>query len=45
MAITFTQEELLEFNAATAKIVVQGERLRKGLLALSDVEAPPKRQR
>jgi hypothetical protein len=30
-------------NAAASKIVVHGDRLRPGLLALSDVEAQPKR--
>jgi aryl-alcohol dehydrogenase-like predicted oxidoreductase len=40
--VRFTPDELREFNAATSKIVVQGARLRKGLLELSDVEAPLK---
>jgi aryl-alcohol dehydrogenase-like predicted oxidoreductase len=37
--VEFTPEELREFNSAISKIKVHGERLRKGLLELSDVEA------
>jgi aryl-alcohol dehydrogenase-like predicted oxidoreductase len=40
--VRFSPEELQEFNAASLRIVVHGERLRKGLLELSDIEAPPK---
>ena len=41
--VAFSAADLQEFDAAAAKIVVHGERLRPGLLALSEVEAPPKR--
>lgn len=37
--VTFTPEELSEFNTALAAIDVQGARLRDGLLQMSDVEA------
>lgn len=40
LKVAFSPDELREFNAAASKIVVHGERLRKGLLELSDVEAP-----
>jgi hypothetical protein len=40
MSVEFTPDELRELNAAASKIEVHGERLRKGLLELSDVEAP-----
>jgi aryl-alcohol dehydrogenase-like predicted oxidoreductase len=40
MAVKFTPEELREFNAATSKIEVHGERLRKELLVMSGREAP-----
>lgn len=40
--VEFTPGELREFNAAVAKIEIHGARLRKGLLELSDVEAPLK---
>jgi aryl-alcohol dehydrogenase-like predicted oxidoreductase len=43
LSVKFTADELREFNTAADKIVVHGERLRKGLLALSGVEAPPKK--
>lgn len=42
MAVKFTPEELRGLNAAAAKIVVQGERLRKGLLEMSGRDAPLK---
>lgn len=42
LAVNFTADELREFNAAADDIVVHGERLREGLLALSGVEAPMK---
>ncbi|WP_413728140.1 aldo/keto reductase [Sodalis sp. RH19] len=41
-AIRFTPNELRELNAAVASVKIQGDRLSKGVLALSDVEAPPK---
>nr|WP_199175619.1 aldo/keto reductase [Telmatospirillum siberiense] len=41
--VSFSAAELQAFNAEASKIVVHGERLRPGLLMLSDVEAPPKR--
>ena len=44
LSVKFTPGELREFNAASAKIVVHGERLRKGLLEMSGREAPPKNQ-
>ena len=42
LAVKFTPSELRELNAAASKIVVHGERLRKGLLEMSGREAPPK---
>jgi len=42
--VEFSPEEFREFNAAVAKIEIHGARLRKGLLELSDVEAPIKGQ-
>lgn len=42
LAIRFTPEELNAFDTALAGIEIHGARLRKGLLELSDVEAPPK---
>lgn len=42
LAIRFSPAELSELNTASSKIVVQGERLRKGLLEMSGREAPPK---
>lgn len=41
--VVFTAQELQELNAAVSKIVIHGERLRKELLVLSQLEAPPKR--
>lgn len=43
IAVEFSPEELREFNTAVSKIKIHGERLRKGLLELSDVEAPLKK--
>lgn len=43
LAIKFTPEEFRELNAAAAKIVVRGERLRKELLVMSGREAPLKK--
>jgi aryl-alcohol dehydrogenase-like predicted oxidoreductase len=40
MAVKFIPEELREFNVATSKIEVHGERLRKELLVMSGREAP-----
>lgn len=40
MAVDFTAEELRELNDATSRIVVQGDRLREGLLEMSGREAP-----
>lgn len=45
VSIRFTAEELRELNAAVAKIVVHGDRLRNGLLEMSGREAPPKNQK
>ena len=42
LAIRFTPEELNAFDTALAGIEIHGARLRKGLLELSDVEAPAK---
>lgn len=42
VTITFTPEELVEFNTAVSAITVHGERLRKELLVMSGREAPPK---
>ncbi|MFL9826256.1 aldo/keto reductase [Rhodoplanes sp. SY1] len=41
--VVFTAQELQELNAAVSKVVIHGERLRKELLVLSQLEAPPKR--
>lgn len=38
--VDFSPEELKQFNAALSKIEVHGDRLRKGLLEMSNVEAP-----
>jgi hypothetical protein len=43
MSVEFAPDELRESNTAASKIEVHGKRLRKGLLELSDVEAPPKK--
>ncbi len=42
IAIKFAPEELRELNASASRIVVRGERLRKGLLEMSGREAPLK---
>lgn len=42
LAVNFTPGELRELNAAASRIVVHGERLRKGLLEMSGQEAPLK---
>jgi aryl-alcohol dehydrogenase-like predicted oxidoreductase len=42
LSVKFTPGELREFNSAASKIVVNGERLRKGLLEMSGREAPDK---
>jgi aryl-alcohol dehydrogenase-like predicted oxidoreductase len=41
--ITFTASELPELNQEASAIQIQGARLPDGVLALSDLEAPPKR--
>jgi aryl-alcohol dehydrogenase-like predicted oxidoreductase len=42
-AVRFTPTELSELNAAVSAIEVQGARLPAGVLAMSDVEAPPRK--
>lgn len=42
-AVLFTPAELSELNAAVSAIEVQGARLPAGVLAMSGVEAPPKK--
>jgi aryl-alcohol dehydrogenase-like predicted oxidoreductase len=42
VAIQFTPSELAELNAAAAAIEIQGARLPAGVLALSELEAPPR---
>jgi aryl-alcohol dehydrogenase-like predicted oxidoreductase len=42
LAVQFSADELWDLNAAASRIVVHGERLRKELLVMSGVEAPPK---
>lgn len=42
LTVEFTPAELAEFNASLSQIVIHGERLRKELMVLSGVEAPPK---
>ena len=42
-AVRFTPTELLELNAAVSAIEIQGARLPAGVLAMSGVEAPPKK--
>jgi aryl-alcohol dehydrogenase-like predicted oxidoreductase len=41
--VRFTPTELSELNAAVAAIEIQGARLPAGVLAMSDVEAPPRK--
>jgi aryl-alcohol dehydrogenase-like predicted oxidoreductase len=43
VTVAFSASELAEMDARLSRIVVHGERLHPGLLALSDVEAPLKR--
>ena len=42
-ALSFTADELKQLNAAVAAIRIQGERLPPAVMAMSGVEAPPKR--
>jgi aryl-alcohol dehydrogenase-like predicted oxidoreductase len=42
-AVLFTPAELSELNAAVSAIEIQGARLPAGVLAMSGVEAPPKK--
>jgi aryl-alcohol dehydrogenase-like predicted oxidoreductase len=42
-AVRFTPTELSELNAAVSAIEIQGARLPAGVLAMSGVEAPPKK--
>jgi aryl-alcohol dehydrogenase-like predicted oxidoreductase len=42
-SVTFSQDELKELNASVSSIQIQGKRLPDGVLALSGVEAAPKR--
>ena len=42
-SVAFTPEEIKELNASASSIQIQGKRLPDGVLALSGVEAPPKR--
>ena len=42
-AVRFTPAELAELNAAVSAIEIQGARLPAGVLAMSGVEAPPKK--
>ena len=42
LTVEFTPAELAEFNTSLSQIVIHGERLRKELMVLSGVEAPPK---
>jgi aryl-alcohol dehydrogenase-like predicted oxidoreductase len=42
-AVAFTASELSELNAAVSAIEIQGARLPAGVLAMSGVEAPPKK--
>jgi hypothetical protein len=41
--VHFTPNELTQFNTELNSITIQGARLPQGVLALSGVEAPPKR--
>jgi len=43
ISVAFTSEEIKELNASVSNIQIQGERLPGMILALSGVEAPPKR--
>jgi aryl-alcohol dehydrogenase-like predicted oxidoreductase len=42
-SVAFTPDEIKELNASVSSIQIQGKRLPDGVLALSGVEAPPKR--
>jgi aryl-alcohol dehydrogenase-like predicted oxidoreductase len=42
-SIVFTADELRQLNAAVAAIRIQGDRLPPAVMAMSGVEAPPKR--
>jgi hypothetical protein len=42
-SVTFSQDELKELNASVSSIQIRGKRLPDGVLALSGVEAAPKR--
>jgi aryl-alcohol dehydrogenase-like predicted oxidoreductase len=42
-AVRFTPTELSELNAEVSAIEIQGARLPAGVLAMSDVEAPPRK--
>ncbi|MBE2203206.1 MAG: aldo/keto reductase [Chthoniobacterales bacterium] len=42
LQVTFSADELREFNTALARIVIHGERLRDGLLQMSGRDTPPK---
>ncbi len=42
-SVAFTQDEIKELNASVSSIQIQGKRLPDGVLALSGVEAAPKR--
>lgn len=41
-SVRFTPKEVVELNAAIARVPIHGARLPAGILALSGVEAPPK---
>jgi len=41
--VTFSPDELRELNAAAAAVKIQGDRLPKGALDMTGVEAPPKK--
>jgi len=43
VSISFTAQELQQLNAAVAAIRIQGDRLPPAVMAMSGVEAPPKR--
>jgi aryl-alcohol dehydrogenase-like predicted oxidoreductase len=42
-SVAFTPDEIKELNASASSIQIQGKRLPDGVLALSGVEAPPKK--
>jgi len=43
LAVRFSPDELRELNAGVAAIKIEGDRLPKGSLDMTGVEAPPKR--